>query len=270
MANYIKVNSDGTQARAFTEVSVVSVNTSATKVNVSNVAELEAAVAAQTAGQFIVIAPGEYQLTASLTIPMAADGGGLIGEGSVVITGAALIDQAVLIAHTTSTGTFEYTFAGALELEGGSNKIALKITNGSTTQKTIIYFRNSAHCIDNGSGIALSCVSTGTGAMRMYVNGEGQGFDTINITPATANDRFIFTNVSIDKVMVIAATPDVAAHYFFSGCRLKHEGITGGGAASIKSAAYCWTEAAADNHIPVVLDTNDFTGAATEVLLQGS
>jgi hypothetical protein len=270
MADYVKVNSDGTQSRVFTEGSVTSANTSAKKVNVTNVAELEAAVAAQTAGQFIYLAPGTYNLTKSLGILVAADGGGLIGEGIVVINGIAAADEAIKINTALATGTFEYTIGGGIETKGGSGKIALKIVNGSSTQKTIVYVNGTANFLDNAAGKAVSIVNTGTGAIRFYVNGQGQGFDSIAITPAVADDRFTFNNISIDEIMVIAATPDVAAHYFFSNCRIKHEGITGGGAASVKSAAYCWTEAAADNFIPVVLDTNDFTGAATETILQGS
>ena len=271
MAQFVKVNSDGSQSRVFTESSVTSASATSKKVNVSNVAELEAAVAAQTAGQFIYLAPGTYNLTKSLAILLAADGGGLIGDGIVVINGIAAANEAILIDTSLATGTFEYTFDGRIETKGGANKVGLNVKNAiASTQKTIVYINGSCNFLDNGTGHALVSVNLGSGAIRIYVNGQGQGFDSIYITPAVADDRYTFNNVSIDEIMVIAATPDVAAHYFFSNCRIKHEGITGGGAASVKAAAYCWTEATANNFIPVVLDTNDFTGAATETILQGS
>jgi hypothetical protein len=230
---------------------------------VSNAEELEAAVAAQTAGQWIFIEPGEYQLLASLTIPDSADGGGLIGIGGVVITGAADVDQAVLINHTTSTGTFEYTFAGELELEGGHDKIALKVANGSSTQKTIVYFKDSAHCIDNGTGVAISFVNTGTGAVRLYVNGVGQGFDTINITPKLADDRFLFNNISFDETFTAGAA-QVACYFVFKNCQVKKQGMAGGHANQVWSAINCWTEASG---VVALAASGDFTGITCDALL---
>ena len=241
--------------------------TPASRVYVTTAAELEAAVAAQTAGQFIHIAPGTYQLLASLTIPMAADGGGLIGDGIVVINGAASADQAILINHTTSTGTFEYTIGGGIETKGGANKIALKIANGASTQKTLVYVNDSANFLDNGTGVAISAVNTGTGAVRLYVNGTGQGFDTINITPKVADDRFTFRNVSIDEDMTVADVA-VAATFMFTLCKLPHAGIKGGNAANVISANSCWTEET--EFVPVVPDASDFPNGFSATIYPAS
>lgn len=233
---------------------------------VNSVAELEAAVAAQTAGQFIFIAPGAYVLTEALSIPLAADGGGMIGFGGVTITGAADADQAILINTAAATDTFEYTFGGDIEIEGGADKKGLDIANGASTQKTIIYIKDSVHAIDNGSGVALTAVNTGTGAIRLYVNGTGQGFDTINITPKVAGDRFLFNNVSFDGTFT-AGTAAVACYFRFVGCQLKHEGMAGGHATQVWNVINCWTEASNVSAIP---DANDFTGITADAITPAS
>jgi hypothetical protein len=222
---------------------------------VNNVAELEAAVAIQGAGEFIYLAPGTYNLTASLEIPLTADGGGLIGNGIVVINGIAAADEAIKINTALATGTFEYTIGGGIETKGGADKIALKIVNGASTQKTIVYVNDSANFLDNGTGVAISVVNTGTGAVRLYVNGTGQGFDSINITPKVADDRFTFRNISIDEDMTVDSVA-VAATFMFTLCKIPHEGIKGGNSANVISVNSCWTEAT--EFVPVVPDASDF------------
>ena len=152
-----------------------------------------------------------------------------------------------------------------VQTKGGTGKIALKIVNGASTQKTIVYVNNTANFLDNGAGVAISAVNTGTGAIRLYVNGNGQGFDTISITPKVADDRFTFRNISIDENMVIAADIAVAATFFFANCKLPHAGITGGGAANVASAVNCWTEAI--EFVPVAVDASDFPGNITATIL---
>ena len=227
---------------------------SARQVYVNNVTDLEIAVAAQTAGQFIHLMPGTYNLTESLAIPLAADGGGLIGEGIVVINGAAAADEAIKINTADATGTFEYTIGGGIETKGGANKIALKIVNGASAQKTIVYVKDSANFLDNGTGVAISAVNTGTGAVRLYVNGNGQGFDTMNITPKVADDRFTFNNIDIDENMVVASVA-VAATFYFRNCKIPHAGITGGNATNVIGFVGCWTEEVA--FVPVAVDASD-------------
>jgi hypothetical protein len=263
---YVVTGSTGLRTLKNTEESFDPENLGAKLIYVDTVADLQAAVTAQTAGQFIVIMPGEYVLTASLTIPLLADGGGLIGMHGVTIEGAAAVDQAILIATADATGTFEYTLKGDLEIGGGHDKIGLKITNGASTQKTIVYFEGSAHCIDNGTGVAVSCVNTGTGAVRLYVNGTGQGFDTINITPKVADDRFYFTNISFDETFTAGAAA-VACYFKFVGCELKENGMAGGHATQVWSAINCYTVASGVSAIP---NSTDFPGITADAITPAS
>jgi hypothetical protein len=260
---YVVTGSTGLRTLKNTEESFDPENLGAKIVYVDTVADLQAAVTAQTAGQWIVILPGDYVLTASLTIPLLADGGGLIGLHGVTIEGAAAVDQAILIATADATGTFEYTLKGDLEIGGGENKIGLKITNGASTQKTIVYIEGSAHCIDNGTGAAISCVNTGTGAVRLYVNGTGQGFDTIGITPKVADDRFIFNNISFDETFTAGAAA-VACYFVFKNCQVNKTGMAGGHATQVWSAINCWTEASG---VVALAAASDFTGITCDALL---
>lgn len=260
---YVLTGATGLRTLKHTEESFDPENLGAKIVYVDTVADLEAAVAAQTAGQFIIIAPGKYVLTASLTVPLLADGGGLVGMHGVTIEGAAGVDQAIYINTAAATGTFEYTLKGDLEIGGGTNKIGLKIVNGASAEKTIVYIEGSAHCIDNGSGVAISYVNTGTGAIRLYVNGTGQGFDTINITPKVADDRFLFNNVSFDGAFTAGAA-SVACYFIFKNCQVKKTGMAGGHATQVWSAINCWTEASG---VVALAAAGDFTGITCDALL---
>jgi hypothetical protein len=234
---------------------------------VNNAAEFEAALLVQTAGQTIVMAPGTYTRTAATKVLLAADGGGISAPfGPVQILGLSTADACIEIDATLAAGTFEYTFAGNLELKGGANKIALKAYNGAGTEKTIIYFNDSAHAIDNGTGVAISYVNTGTGAIRLYVNGVGQGFDTINVTPKLADDRFLFNNVSFDETFTAGAAA-VACYFNFIGCNLKRAGMAGGHATQVWSAIHCWSTASG---IHALAASTDFTGITCDALLPAS
>jgi hypothetical protein len=261
---YVVVNSDGSDSRKYTEQNYSSVDVTEKTVTVHSAAELEAAIAAQTAGQMILCAPGTYTRTAATKILLAADGGGISAPfGPVQIVGLSTADACIEIDTILATGTFEYTFAGNLELKGGANKIALKAYNGAGTQKTIIYFNDSAHAIDNGTGVAISYVNTGTGAIRLYVNGVGQGFDTINVTPKLADDRFLFNNISFDEALTAGAAA-VACYFNFTGCCLNKTGMAGGHATQVWSAINCFT---LTSGVHALAASTDFTGITCDALL---
>jgi hypothetical protein len=230
-------------------------------VHVSTVAELEAAVALQTAGQFIVLAPGSYVLTESLTILLASSGGGLIGVGSVSIEGDADADEAILIDPAVAAATFEYTLQN-LHIKGGSNKIGLQVLNTATAKKVNVY-TNQVDFEDNGTGKALTIINTdGANAIRVYMNGGN--VDGIAHTPKDTGDRLILRGVNIEENLV-AAVVDVVASYFFSNCKIPYQGMTGGHANNVISVVGCWTEQVA--FVPVVVGAGDFPGAFSATIL---
>jgi hypothetical protein len=208
---------------------------------VGNVMELEAAVALQTAGQFIYLKEGEYVLTEELTPPAAADGGGLIGLGNVTITGADDADSAIhLIAY--EAGTFEYTLGGSMGVEGGVDKVGLSITNAGVSQKIIVYINDDVHFIDNGTGVALSAVNTGTGAMRIYASCNlGTGWDTVNITDKNADDKWHFRGISFDTTINVTDAA-VADNWWFENCKVPLAAdVTGGNATEVVNIVNCYT-----------------------------
>lgn len=225
---------------------------------IQSVAELETAVAAMTSGQFLRIKAGTYNLTEELEIPLAADAGGLIGLGAVTINGLNDEDSAIKIDSTSATGTFEFTFGGQIEIKGGSNKIGLSVVNGSTTQKTITYVEDAVHFIDNGTGVGLKIVNTGTGAMKLYANVRfGTGWDTVEITNKTASDRWRFRGVSFDEGLTVPAVA-IADNWLFESCQLKHAGMDGGHANNVVNCVSCWT---IETATVAVADGSDFPNA---------
>lgn len=208
---------------------------------ITSVAGLEEAVANMKAGEFFDIEAGEYQLTELMTIPLAGNAGGLIGLGAVEILGAAGEDAAIKIDSSDATGTFEFTLGGQLSIKGGADKIGLSIVNGATSQKTLTYIEDAVHFEDNGSGSGLVIVSTGTGAMRFYANVRlGTGWDTVEITNKTANDKWRFRGVSFDEGLTAAAV-NVADNWLFENCQLAHAGMAGGHATNVANVVSCWT-----------------------------
>lgn len=264
MSEHVRINADGSHTRVFTENTETSNNAAATVVRVGTVGELEAAVAAQIAGQTIEIIAGSYTLTESMTILLAATGGGLKGIGSVSITGAAAADEAILIDPAVSTATFEYALEN-ISIQGGSNKIGLHILNTNVDKKVNVYMTD-VDVEDNGTGKALNYVnSDGSNAIRIYW--DGGNVDGIAATPADTGDRLILTDVNIEENLV-AAVVDVVATYMFTLCKLPHEGMTGGHANNVISVNSCWTEETA--YVPVIPDASDFPGAFSPTIYPAS
>jgi hypothetical protein len=232
---------------------------------VNNVTELEAAVAIQEAGQFILIAPGEYVLTESLTVLLASTGGGLIGMGGVSIIGNDDADEAILVDPAVAAATFEYTLEN-LSIKGGSGKIGLHVLNTTAGKKVNVYM-NRVDIEDNGAGKALTVVnSDGSNAIRIYADGPGE-IDGIAFTPKDVGDRLIMTGYSINQNLVVAVV-DIAATFFFKSCKIPHEGMTGGHATNVISVVNCWTETTYG--IPVIPDANDFPGAFSATIYPAS
>jgi hypothetical protein len=226
---------------------------------VSTTAELEAAVAAQTAGQFIFLLPGTYVLTKALTPLYAADGGGLIGLGNVTITGAAGADDALhVIAY--AGGTMEYTLGGSIEVKGGSGKIACTLTNAGVSQKVILYVQDDVHFIDNGAGVAFAASNTGTGAIRLYATCNlGTGWDTVTVTQKNADDKFHFRGISFDVDLTASAT-DIAANWWFENCKLATALMKGGHATNVVNVVNCYTMGAGAT-VTAVNASTDFPNA---------
>jgi len=260
---YIKTLSDGTGSVKHTEKVSSSANTSASVITVASVEELEDAVAAQTAGQTIEILAGDYTLTESLTVLLAANGGGLKAVGAVNIVGAADADEAILIDPAVGTATFEYTLEGFASIRGGADKIGVNVANTNIAMKIILYLKRTS-LNDNGTGVALTAVNTdGSNAIRIYADGPAE-IDGIAFTPKDGGDRLIMTGYNIEEDVVVAAV-DVAATFMFKNCKLPHEGITGGHATNVISVVNCWTEAVA--FVPIIPDTGDFPDAFSATIL---
>lgn len=264
MAQYIRINSDGSTTLLYTDKNISSSNTASKSITVGTVDELEAAVAAQTAGQYIQILPGTYNLTEELVPPILATNGGLIGIGGVEINGHDDADSAISIVGTAATATFEYKLKGNLTFKGGTDKIGLKMTNPDISQKTILYVQDRVHFEDNGSGIGFSMINTGTGAMRVYTDlALGTGWDSVLITTKNANDKYRFKGISFDEDFD-ATVVDVASNWLFENCQLKHTGMDGGHANNIVNVVSCYT---IESTAVAVADASDFPNAFNPTII---
>ncbi len=263
--DYVKSNTTSKGTRVFTEESFTLKNTDASIVTVRNTSELEAAVAAQVANQVIEVLAGSYTLTESLSIPLAATGGTLRANGKVSIVGDADADEAILINPAVATATFEYTLEGFDSIKGGEDKIGLNIKNVNVDKKVNVYLKQ-CNLHDNGTGKALTAVNTdGANAIRIYADGgQMSEIDGIAYTPKDDGDRVIFRGYNIDEDIVVADV-DCTATFMFRGCKLPHEGVTGGHASNVVSTVNCWTEATA--FVPVAVDSNDFPGDFSATIL---
>jgi len=264
--DFIKVSSAGIGTKKYTEKTSSSANIAAPTIRVDNVADLEAAVAAQLAGQTIEVV-GDIVLTESLPILLAATGGRLKGINGATITGAAAATEAILINPAVATETFEYSIEDFGSIKGGANKIGLHVLNVATTKKVNVYIKNT-NLNDNGTGVALNYVnSDGSNAIRIYMDGNGHEIESIAGTPKDAGDRLLIRGYNIEENMVIAVV-DVAATFMFTSCKLPHEGITGGHATNVISVNSCWTEETA--FVPVIPDASDFPGAFSPTIYPAS
>jgi len=206
---------------------------------VSTVTQLETAVKNQAAGEVIEILGGNYTLTQSLSILVAASGGVLRGIGDVTITGAAAADEAFKVDPAAGSGAFEYTFEN-VTIRGGADKVGVQVDNATIAQAMTVNFNN---CVlnQNTSGNALDVDhSDATKAITVNVNGTNVWDGPVNIVPASTSDRFNFTGVELIQGLAGGAV-DIAAVYKFRNCVLLHEGITGGHANNLVFVAGCYS-----------------------------
>ena len=234
-------------------------------VRVSTVAELEAALAAQTSRQVIEISAGIYNLTKSNPLPVAASYGVLRGIGDVEINGADSPDEAIKVNPAAGTGTFKYTFDN-IRFRGATAKAGITIDNENIGHKVVVVFRN---CSLGGTPAVDLNHTSATEEIKLYCDGwkgDKRYQGSIDIAPGNADDRFVFKGVELAGGLV-GGTADKACHYLFRSCILKHEGITGGHASNVVGVWNCVTIASGVISLP---DVNDFPNAFSATILPAS
>lgn len=202
-------------------------------IQVYTVAQLEKALANQKADEVIELFPGDYTLTKSISIPVAAQGGVLrcIGERNMdraaQITGAAAADEAILIKPGAATASWYYTFEGVSVRAGAADKAGIRVNNANIGRKIVLNFRNCY--VDDYSGSDGLVVEhpDDSQAIRIFAYGGSWG-GRANLTCYNDGDRFYFENVWLEKGVVSAGGN--CAEFRYKGCILKHEGQTGGNA----------------------------------------
>ena len=240
-------------------------------IQVSTVAELEKALENQTADQVIEVFPGDYVLTKSISIPVAAQGGVLrcIGERNMdraaQITGAVDADEAILIKPAASSASWYYTFEGVSVRAGAADKIGIRVNNADIGKKIVLNFRN-CYVDDKDGSVGLKIEHPlDSQAIRIFAYGGSWG-GQVDFTANNDGDRFFAEGVWLEKGVVTAG--GVCAEFRYKSCILLHEGQTGGNALHKINVLNCYVYT--DTGVARAMakaDANDFPAPQSPTIL---
>ena len=229
---------------------------------------IAAALAAVTASRKnIMLMPGEYVQTASLTWPSIdlVSLNGLLGQSDgVTITGLATKVQVINIDPTVQTASFNATISN-LTISAPTGVNGITFDNNNVAQKINLFLHNVAFENDTETDKAINCVHTVAGnAMRIYADGQKNIVEgLVYIAPKNTGDRFTFTNFQFDGGVQFGTTT-VASVSTFKDCIMLEAGGSGGQDTQILNSLGCYsltgtTYAAAS--------LNEFAANAAEVIL---
>jgi len=226
-------------------------------------ASLVAAVAASTStNNKIVLMPGTYTLPATLEMPafkMVMVGMG--GREAVEINAAVAVSPLVNIAPTSLPGTTEYIFRGIYVNHSESAQVGIQVDNTNAGRRIIL---EPTDCTFECGGNSIDVDHDGASrSVRIYAKDcyfEG----AINFDVGEADDRIRFKDCQLIGGLVTGADA-TACEILLEGCRVLHEGISGGNAAQKINAIATVSDDDAGTYAP--LDSSDCTGSHTENLV---
>lgn len=224
---------------------------------------LAAALAAVTSSNNkIMLMPGSYTLTASLTMP-AHDCAliGLGGKRAVDINAAAAVTPLINIAPDTLSGTATYSFDGLFIDNGETSQVGIQVDNADAGKKIIVTVDNCEFS-DGGNAIDVDH-DGGSDAVRLYCEGcyvEG----AINFDVGDGGDRIRCLRCQLIGGLV-TGTDATTCEILLENCRVLHEGVTGGDGAQTVNAVACVSDDDAGTY--AALDTDDLAGSHTENII---
>lgn len=218
----------------------------------------------------IHVGPGVYQEANELTWPTVS-GIKLLGAGPPWLTEIELAsghgdDQVINVAPGAVASTFELTIAGIRINHDESGLDGILLNNTSMTKKLNCYLVAVGGDADSDSDSFLTWTHTDTdNAIRVYWggprNGEVDGNIAMNV--GNAGDRLYVKDADLMGGIVVGAGA-IAATLRLRDCVVKHEGVTGGNAATLvttmSSFSLTGTTFAA-------LDGDDIAGSITGELI---
>lgn len=204
----------------------------------------KALTAVTTARKTILLMPGTYTETLSLTWPSitGVSLNGFLGHGdAVTIVGTSGQTQVISIDPTVQTATFEATISN-LTISCPDGVRGITFNNTAVNRKINLYLHNVPIENDTETDRAISVVHTTAGeAMRIYANGEKSIIEgLVYIEPKNTDDRFTFTNYQFDGGIQFGTTT-IASVSTFKDCIVKDGGGSGGQDTQILNSLGCYS-----------------------------
>jgi len=221
------------------------------------------AVAALTAARStILILPGEYTETASLSLPLFDCALIGVGVSSVVkIEAAVAITSLVDISPDTLTGTTTYFLKNLYLDNGETSQVGVQVDNADAGKKIIVQIQD---CEFSDGGNAIDVDHDGASdAVRLYIDRcyiEG----ALNYDVGNNGDRIRCLDCQLIGGLVTSADA-TTCEILLQSCRVLHEGVTGGNAAQTVNVAACISDDDAGTY--AAFDTDDLAGSHTESIL---
>lgn len=216
------------------------------------------------------VGPGVYEETNELTWPIVS-GCKLLGSGTPWLTEIELAsghgdDQVINVAPGAVSSTFELTIAGIRINHDESGLDGILLNNTSMTKKLNCYLVAVGGDADSDSDKFITLTHGDTGnAIRVYWSGprNGEVDGAIFWSAKNAGDRLYIENADLMGGIEFSADA-IAATLRLKDCLVKHEGVTGGNAATLvttmSSFSLTGTTLAA-------LDGDDIAGSITGELI---
>ncbi len=214
----------------------------------------------------IILMPGEYVQTASLTWPSInlVSLNGLLGQSDgVTITGVTGATEVIKIDPTIQTASFNATISN-LTISAPNGVRGITFNNTNVAQKINLFLHNVAFENDTETDRAISVVHTTAGnAMRIYADGQKNIIEgLVYIEPKNTDDRFTFTNFQFDGGVQFGTTT-IASVTTFKECIMKDGGGAGGQDTQILNSLGCYSLTGTTYDVAVLAD---FAANAAEVI----
>lgn len=221
----------------------------------------------------VILGPGVYTETAGLTWPTVSGGRLLSLSGPPWTTeieiAPGVADQVINVAPGAVSSTFEMTIAGIRINHDESGLDGILLNNTSMTKKLNCYLVAVGGDADSDSDKFITLThGDASNAIRVYWSGprNGEVDGAIFWSAKNAGDRLYIADAYLMGGIEYSADA-IAATLRLENCVVKHEGVTGGNAATLVTTMSCFSLTGTTF---ALLDGDDIAGSITNELILGS
>lgn len=234
---------------------------------------ITAALAAVTSTRkFIIVWPGAYEEAAVLTWPTTSGVtlAGVFGMWQTEISVASgVADQVINVAPGAVSSTFELSIMNLRINHDESGLDGILLNNTSMTKKLNCYLKAVGGDADSDSDKFITTMhGDASNAIRVYWSGprNGEVDGAIYWSAKNSGDRLYISDAYLMGGIEYSADA-IAATLRLENCVVKHEGVTGGNAATLVTTMSCFSLTGTTF---AVLDTDDIAGSITNEVVLGS